>query len=142
MRKKHHSEIESDDSAWTIEGTAEDGHVTATVTGASMVDGTVGLEVRLDGDERHLRMLEGIVAELLTSLLGAPRSRSLTAYRMATIRQRLPRAYLPWTEADEQLLLERYDAGDTVDQVAERLQRGSGGVRSRLVKLGRIQEAG
>jgi len=39
------------------------------------------------------------------------------------------------------VLLERWDAGDTVDAIAQQLGRGRGGVRSRLVKLGRIDGA-
>jgi hypothetical protein len=141
MKKWYQSEVESDGTVWKVDAATDEGQVTAEVIGASKTEGTIGLEIRIDGGEAHLRMLEGIVAELMTSLLGAPRSRSMTSFRLATIRQGLPRAYMPWTEADETLLLERWDAGDPVPTIAEQLERGAGGVRSRLIRLGRIKEA-
>ena len=57
------------------------------------------------------------------------------------IKKGLPNAYRAWTDAEHDVLLERWDAGDTVDAIAQQLGRGRGGVRSRLVKLGRIEGA-
>jgi hypothetical protein len=111
------------------------------VVGASEVDGTIGVQLRVDGDQSHLAMLEDIARELQSSLYGAPRARRPGAHRLATIRQEVPRAYQRWTEADEALLLERWDAGDTIEMIAQTLERGAGGIRSRLVKLGRLEDA-
>jgi hypothetical protein len=142
MKKEYRSEAETDGTAWTIEATAHDGHVTVEVVGAATADGTIGLQLKIDGDQTHIAALEAIIHELQSSLLGLPKGQRPSEDRVATMRKELPRAYLPWTEADEQLLLERWDAGDTVKLIAERLERGPGGVRSRLIKLGRIKEAG
>jgi hypothetical protein len=142
VRKQYHSELEADGMAWSVEGRIDEGHLTADVVAASQSDGTVGLELRIDGDRSHLDRLAGIVAELQGSLLGAPPPRSSGGQRLAAIREGLPRAYTPWTEADEKLLLERWDVGDAVELIAQQLERGAGGVRSRLVRLGRIDEAG
>jgi hypothetical protein len=141
VKKEHRSEAAADGTAWTVEATMVDGHVTAEVVGASEADGTIGVQLTIDGDQSHLAMVEDIASELQSSLYGAPRARRPGAYRLATIRQELPRAYQRWTEADEALLLERWDAGDTIEMIARTLERGAGGIRSRLVKLGRLEEA-
>jgi hypothetical protein len=142
MKKEYRSETEADETAWTIEAMAEDGHVTAEVVGATTSDGTIALQLKIDGGQEHLAMLEDIAHELQSSLFGLAKGRRPAEDRLAATRQELPRAYLPWTEADEKVLLERWDVGDTVNLIAERLERGPGGVRSRLIKLGRIKDAG
>lgn len=45
-----------------------------------------------------------------------------------------PRA-LPWTEEDDKLLIERYEAGDALDVLATGLDRSERAIVSRLVKL-------
>jgi len=142
MRKEHRSETETDDWAWTVEAAVVDGHLTADVMGAGRADGVVGLQLRIDGTEQHLTTLAQIVHELRLALFGAVPSGSSGAGRIDAIRQQRPRAYQPWSEEEEQRLLERWDAGEPVVVIAQALERGSGAVRSRLIRLGRIDQAG
>jgi hypothetical protein len=86
-------------------------------------------------------MLEDVANDLQTSLYDVPRRRRPAAYRLASIRRELPRAYAPWSNEEEAVLLERWDAGDPVELIAQRLERGAGAVRSRLIRLGKIEEA-
>ena len=140
--REHRSEVEADGHAWRVEASAVDGRVTVEVVAASQADGTVTAQLVVDGDELHLAMLEDIARELQSSLCGAPRRRRPGAYRIATIRRSFPRAYVPWSKTDEKVLVERWDAGDSIDDIARALERGPGGVRSRLLRLGLIEEAG
>ena len=48
------------------------------------------------------------------------------------------RAGQPWTEEEEQRLLEQFDAGDKEPEIARKLNRTPGAITARLVKLGRI----
>jgi hypothetical protein len=140
MKKEHRSELEADGTAWTVDASMVDGHLVAEVVAASTSDGTIGLQLKIDGSPQHLAMLQDIAYELRTALLGVASRPG--GNRIDAIRQELPRAYAPWTEADEKLLLERWDAGDPVAVIAQALERGTGGVRSRLIRLGRIKDAG
>ena len=45
----------------------------------------------------------------------------------------------PWTEQEEQHLLEMYDSGCSVKSISNDLKRSSGAVKARLIKLGRIE---
>lgn len=56
--------------------------------------------------------------------------------RMEDIRRRHPRAYLEWCEEEDLHLRHLHEEGKTTRQIAEALQRQSGAVRSRLIKLG------
>jgi hypothetical protein len=107
MKKWHKSEVEANGTVWTINASTEDGRVMAEVTAASKFDGTVELQLTTDGNEVHLRILEGIMAELLTDLVGSSGSSSVSGYR---VKKGLPNAYVPWTEAEEAALLKQWDA--------------------------------
>jgi hypothetical protein len=45
-----------------------------------------------------------------------------------------------WGEEEDRRLLDAFDQGATVDQLAHSLGRSKGGIAARLVRLGRIQE--
>lgn len=45
----------------------------------------------------------------------------------------------PWTAAEESELLRRFDADVPIKEIARTHQRTTGAIRSRLIKLGRIQ---
>ena len=60
------------------------------------------------------------------------------AKRLQEIRSLYPQAYTPWTEAQEQELKNLYTKDIQVSEMAKRLQRHPGGIRSRLKKLGLI----
>lgn len=46
----------------------------------------------------------------------------------------------PWTDADGQRLVAAFDTGISIDELAIRHERSKGGIASRLVRLGRIEE--
>ena len=51
----------------------------------------------------------------------------------------LEHAGKPWSEEEEQQLVEAFERGDSVQVIAEAHQRKPGGITSRLVKLGHIE---
>lgn len=56
---------------------------------------------------------------------------------------RLPkRAGKPWDDAEDKQVLQGFDAGTTIAQLARRHDRTEGGIRARLEKLGKIQPDG
>lgn len=57
------------------------------------------------------------------------------AYSLDDIRQTHQRAYRPWTEEEDQMLLARYDADCSIDDLAVFFEREDGAIRSRLRKL-------
>ena len=46
----------------------------------------------------------------------------------------------PWTKEDDQTLLERFDRGNGVKELAQQCFRTQGAISARLVRLGRISE--
>ncbi|HET7865700.1 MAG TPA: hypothetical protein VFL86_14955 [Burkholderiaceae bacterium] len=54
--------------------------------------------------------------------------------------ERLPNTGVAWTAAEEARLLAAFDAGATVDELAQSHGRTKGGIAARLVRLGRISE--
>jgi len=142
MRKEHRSEMATEGTAWTVEASVVDGHVSVEVVGAAQADGVIGVQLHIDGSQLHLATLQDITQELQTVLFGITQPHRSGADRLDAIRRELPRSYQPWSEDEEERLLERWDAGEPVALIAEALERTKGGVRSRLVKLGRIKEAG
>ncbi|MGP1346157.1 MAG: DUF433 domain-containing protein [Phycisphaerales bacterium] len=58
------------------------------------------------------------------------------AARIARIREQHPRAYEKWTPEEEQQLRGLIAAGHAVPAIAHRLQRQTGAIHSRLVRLG------
>jgi hypothetical protein len=57
------------------------------------------------------------------------------SYSVDKIRKKFPRAYAPWKEADDKLLLKLKGKGWTFEQLAERFKRKEGAISSRLKKL-------
>jgi hypothetical protein len=58
-------------------------------------------------------------------------------------RARMPaNAGKPWTEQEDRELLERFDAGQTVAQLAQAHDRTPAGIHARLVRHGRLQGTG
>lgn len=58
------------------------------------------------------------------------------AYSIKAIRKTHPRAYKLWTRDEEERLIKLYKQGMTIKDLACEFQRQSGGIRSRLKKLG------
>jgi hypothetical protein len=67
--------------------------------------------------------------------LPAPDKGSTTS-KLGKIRQIYPRAYTPWTAAEDEDLRQRYTLGATIEELVTIFQRQPGGIRSRLTKLG------
>lgn len=57
------------------------------------------------------------------------------SYDVDAIRTRHPRAYQPWTNEEEEELARLYHAGSSTMEMAARLERQPGGIRSRLKRL-------
>lgn len=55
---------------------------------------------------------------------------------MKKVRDKYPNAYKPWKEEDDNLLMELYSEGKTIEEMSYILQRNRGGITSRLNKLG------
>jgi hypothetical protein len=60
------------------------------------------------------------------------------AYSLQAIRERYPSAYARWSIEEEQELVRRFDQGATIEELAVLLGRQAGGIRSRLIRLGRL----
>ena len=58
--------------------------------------------------------------------------------RVDSVRKTKPRAWTAWTVEDEDTLIEGFESGMTLDELADSLQRQVGGIRSRLKRLGYI----
>lgn len=61
------------------------------------------------------------------------------SYDLDTIRQEHPKAYEKWTDEEDARLVTLFKQGDTILTIARLLQRQSGAIRSRLVKLGKVK---
>ena len=46
----------------------------------------------------------------------------------------------PWTDEDERILVTMYDEGKTRKEICEYFKRSTGGIASRLVRLGKIPD--
>lgn len=46
----------------------------------------------------------------------------------------------PWSNDEEARVLERFDRGVQINQIAKEFQRTIGGIKARLVKCGRLEE--
>jgi len=57
------------------------------------------------------------------------------SYSLDEIRQTHHRAYRPWTDEEDQMLLARFDADCSIDDLAVFFEREEGAIRSRLKKL-------
>ena len=63
-------------------------------------------------------------------------SEFLETDRLAKVRREHPRAYEPWSNAEEQELERLHDAGIDIEEIAGRMGRQPGAIRSRLNRLG------
>ncbi|MDY6944885.1 MAG: hypothetical protein SXG53_04125 [Pseudomonadota bacterium] len=68
---------------------------------------------------------------------------STSRSRARANRGRMPaKAGKPWTEEEDRQLLERFDAGQTVAQLAQAHERTLAGIQARLERHGRVQGQG
>ncbi|MCX6803778.1 MAG: hypothetical protein NTY48_04385 [Candidatus Diapherotrites archaeon] len=59
--------------------------------------------------------------------------------KIAELKEESPNAYNPWTKEEEQQLTNLFNEGKKVKEIALILQRQQGGIKSRLKKIGLIQ---
>ncbi|MEU8431276.1 hypothetical protein [Micromonospora sp. NPDC048887] len=112
----------------TLTGCDDDGQLITSLTGV-MPPGALSVAARLLG-----LMLPKAAQQLQPD-------GDWRAYRVAEVRERHPRAYERWTTEDEQRLLARYAEGVTIDRLAAEFGRNSGGIVSRLQRLGAVVES-
>lgn len=55
-------------------------------------------------------------------------------------REKYPNAYKPWPAGEEKKLKEMFEAGKSFDEISDEFGRGAGGIKTRLIKLGLIDE--
>ncbi len=77
-------------------------------------------------------------AEEALTLLDAPGDYDA---RMAAIKERHPRAYEKWSAEEDDSLRALHGDGHSLSEIADRLQRQPGAIRSRLTRLGIGPEA-
>jgi len=63
------------------------------------------------------------------------------AYGVEEIRQKYPKAYAKWIEGENNALRDKYLKGMRVDELARVFQRQPSAIRSRLRKLGLVEES-
>ncbi len=63
------------------------------------------------------------------------------AYRVDEIRTEHPQAYAKWDDQQDGQLRQLFHAGKSVSEIAEAMQRQSGGIKSRLVKLNLVESS-
>lgn len=51
------------------------------------------------------------------------------------VRKKYPRAYEPWGKDEDKDLMELYQRGKTIKQIAEQLQRTTGSIKARIERL-------
>ncbi len=69
-----------------------------------------------------------------------PSSTHKKAYTMEEKRQEHGNAYLPWEEKADEILVNFYNEGKSIKEIAEIMERSYGAIRSRLKKLGIIKD--
>jgi ATP-dependent DNA helicase PIF1 len=62
------------------------------------------------------------------------------AYSVDKIREKYPNAYREWNEEEDIVLAELFESGEKIKAISGKLGRNSGAIRSRLAKLGMIEE--
>ena len=60
--------------------------------------------------------------------------------RLENLRSCYPQAYKPWTTEEEKQLTELFDESKSVGEISKLIGRQSGGIRSRLRKIGLIKD--
>lgn len=101
-------------------------------TVAKHVDSRVRLMLSEDSSmeaELFVRALNVAVGALSTQIRESSRVKMLP-----------PNAGTPWSEAADRKLVEWFDAGHSVTQLADGFQRTTGSIASRLVRIGRVPD--
>jgi len=59
---------------------------------------------------------------------------------MGALRDKYPRAFLPWSHREDERLAEMYQRGARISDIAQRHQRQPGAIHARLVRLNLLKE--
>lgn len=96
-------------------------------------------ELRANGDVAEIVVLEDEVEQFYLDFHKSMKlggwQKHLKSYRLSDIRKQYPRAYEEWTNDEEAYLIEMFEEGKMVSDIARYLERQPGAVRSRLSKL-------
>jgi hypothetical protein len=79
-------------------------------------------------------------AQTVRALFVASKALNESSRRALLDANRPGKAGKPWSQEEDAQLLQAFDGGQPVPELASRHERSAGGIRSRLVHLGRIQE--
>jgi ATP-dependent DNA helicase RecQ len=93
-------------------------------------DETAMLQIKGWGENRQKRFGEPFSQIIKQVSLQNPST------SLEEIRKEHHQAYQPWNEQDEQLLTQMYEKGNSVKEMCQTLGRQTGGIQSRLKKLG------
>ena len=88
-------------------------------------------------------MKESIRASIITIKVGEEdmeKNGKTKAYDVKEIRQKYPKAYMRWTEDEDNALRNSYLRGKSIDELASIFQRKPSAIRSRLKKLGLLSQ--
>jgi len=100
---------------------------------ANGVDPETGEVLPSDGALGH--------AQVVRALFVASKALSESAQRSRLEATRPGKAGKPWSQDEDAQLLQAFDGGAEPRDLASRHERSAGGIRSRLVRLGRLQES-
>ncbi|WBB82130.1 hypothetical protein O7606_12620 [Micromonospora sp. WMMD882] len=105
-------------------GCDRDGQIITSLTGVLPAEGV-----------SSFRQAMGALLARIERRVKAPLDR---AYTVPQVRTRHPKAYERWTPEEEQLLLDRWGAQVSVDEIAGEFGRNTGAIVARLQKLGAL----
>jgi hypothetical protein len=89
----------------------------------------------MDTDELH-KMHENFI----TASGGILEKKKKVPGALEKIRVKNPKAYTKWTEEEEAVLREKFLQNNNLKTIAKQMGRQVGGIKSRLIKLGLIEE--
>ncbi len=97
-------------------------------------------DARREQQEDFIRRAGGVIhPKVSTHVPGEVIDVPPHAKRLEEIRKTYPRAYTPWSDDDDQAIAELHAKDLPMRELAKRLERHPGGIRSRLKKLGLVQ---
>ncbi len=82
---------------------------------------------------------DGNLIEISSFPESAKEKQRKKTYTLDSKRQEHGNAYLPWEEEADKYLIRLYDEGKSIKELAEIFERNTGGIRSRLKKLRKIE---
>lgn len=87
----------------------------------------------------YLWVSSAFIAKAIFSELSSPKRSTAKKYSIKEMRKTYPNAYELWSEEEDEIVLERFNQGIPIKEIAMMHGRNNGAIRSRLKKLGIIQ---